>query len=237
MRDHARRPAVGVVVVAGGRGRRLGGLPKQYRHLGDRPLLAWSVDSCQKSREVDDVVLVVPPGDETRVGRWVISRGWSKVCAVVAGGASRGGSVRNGFRRVPDRCEVVLVHDAARPGVTSAIIGRVAQAARRSGAAVAAWPVADTLKRSSPKGGRWWVQETVPRDGLWQAQTPQGFRRNIAQEIFSVPHDIADTDDVQALERQGRKVELVLGSPQNFKITGPEDLLMSRRLLRMVDRR
>jgi 2-C-methyl-D-erythritol 4-phosphate cytidylyltransferase len=131
------------------------------------------------------------------------------------------------LERIPAGFDVVLIHDAARPLVSPDVVARVVSAARRSGAALAAWPVTDTLK--SQKTGVLRVNKTVPRDGLWLAQTPQGFRRDWAPLLLRRMDGA--TDDVQAAERAGRPVEIVPGSPRNIKVTRPEDMKICEALL------
>lgn len=214
--------------MAAGSGRRFGG-EKQFHVLNGRPLLAWPLRTFEKTPGIDEVVLVVA---KERVGwarRFVNRSGFKKVAAVVPGGRERADSVRAGLAAVSSKRRVVLIHDAARALVSRDIVERVIVAARRSGAALAARPVADTVKRAVPKGDRFIVKQTLPRSGLWLAQTPQGFRGEVAHRI--APRLSSHlTDDVQAAERLGIPVEIVLGSARNFKVTVPEDFALCRDL-------
>lgn len=222
---------VGVVLVAGGRGRRFGPAarkPKQFLPLAGKPLLYWSLRTFQASPAVSDVVVVVPRDFLAWTGSFLRRQKLSKVSAVVEGGPERADSVWRGYVSLPRRDDVVLVHDAARPLVTREIVTRVAQAARRYGAALAAWPVPDTVK---VEGRAAIVRKTMPRQGLWLAQTPQGLRRDWAEKYLPRPGQ-RFTDDVQRAEKAGRAVQLVLGAPQNFKVTLPEDFKMCERLLK-----
>lgn len=215
------------VIVAAGAGRRFGGRrPKQFLLLAGKPLLYWSLRAFERTPTVRSIVLVVAP-DFIKWAVSFLSRSKGrKPVTVVAGGRERSDSVRNGILACGASADVILIHDAARPLVTPGVISRVAKAARRTGAALAAWPVPDTIKES--RGKR--VRRTVPRDGLWLAQTPQGFRRDVAVRLFRRPTR-ALTDDVQWAERAGVPVELVSASPMNFKVTLPEDFVLCRRLL------
>lgn len=221
-----------VVVVAAGRGARFGaGLPKQFRLMAGKPLLLLSLKAFEKTPSVSAVVLVVAPDRAAWAGRFIRRERLRKVSAVVAGGKERAESVRNGVRACPPGADVVLIHDAARALVTPDIADRVARAAVRTGAALAAWPVPDTLKMA--RGGkRLLVRRTVPRGGLWSAQTPQGFRADLARRLFSRPSPADITDDVQLAERAGLPVELVPASPANFKVTLPEDFRLCAALLK-----
>ncbi len=222
---------VGVALVAAGRGRRFGagGPPKQFRLLKGKPLFHWSLRALEDTPGVAAIALVVPADHRRRVERYVRNAGFRKVAAVVPGGGERAESVRAGLRALPGRCDIVLVHDAARALVDRGVVERVIRAARRTGAALAAWPVPDTVKEGAARGRRTLVRRTVPRAGLWLAQTPQGFRREEARKFFHAGGVF--TDDVQVLERAGRPVEIVLGSARNFKVTRAEDFELCRKIL------
>jgi len=152
-----------------------------------------------------------------------------KVRAVVAGGAERQASVRQGLVAVPAEVGWIVVHDGVRPCITPELVERVVAEARRHRAAIAALPVAETLKR----GADGWVQATVERDGLWSVQTPQAFRADVLREAHrrAAAEGIAGTDDAALLERLGVPVRLVPGLPGNVKITRPEDLALAEALL------
>lgn len=183
----------------------------------------WPLAAIHRVAWVRHVVVVVPPERVAWVRDYTAREGFDKVFAVVPGGAERADSVRNGLRALENSDhDVVLIHDAARALVTSDTIKDVAVAAHRCGAALAARPVVDTVKRARVKRGRFFVERTVPRGGLWLAQTPQGFRRDVARRL--APRLSSSlTDDVQAAERLGIPVELVTGPAANFKVTVPED--------------
>jgi 2-C-methyl-D-erythritol 4-phosphate cytidylyltransferase/2-C-methyl-D-erythritol 2,4-cyclodiphosphate synthase len=189
---------------------------------------------------VDEIVAVVPPGDEER-GRAELSF-LDRPFSVVAGGTVRTDSVRAGLLALHE-CPLVLVHDAARPFASPELAQAVAEAAARGGAALAAVPVADTVKRAvSPfveSGARQTgtdsqaelqVAETVDRSRLWLAQTPQGFRTELLREAFEKlgPAAAEATDECLLVERMGHPVTLVPGEPGNFKITTADDLLRAR---------
>jgi 2-C-methyl-D-erythritol 4-phosphate cytidylyltransferase len=203
------------------------GRKKQDIRLGARPLLRWTLDVLEATGEVQGVVVVVPVEDVRAWRRRL--RGCRKVQAVVAGGAERQESVARGLAAVPSTADVILVHDGVRPCVTPELVRRVAEATRAHGAAVAALPIAETLKR----GAEGWVKETVPRDGLWAIQTPQGFRAELLREAHrrAAADGVLGTDDAALVERLGTPVRLVVGLPGNVKITRPEDLPLARRLL------
>jgi 2-C-methyl-D-erythritol 4-phosphate cytidylyltransferase len=217
---------VWVVVPAGGRGVRMG-RTKQDIRVGVRPVLRWTLDVFEAVREVDSVVVAVPPEDVLTWRRRL--RTCRKIRAVVAGGAERQESVARGLAAVPATVPWILVHDGVRPCITPALVRRVVEATRTHGAATAAVPVVETLKR----GAEGWVTETVPRDGLWTIQTPQGFRGELLREAHrrARVEGVLGTDDAALVERLGAAVRLVPGLPGNIKITRPEDLPLARRLL------
>jgi 2-C-methyl-D-erythritol 4-phosphate cytidylyltransferase len=203
------------------------GRKKQDIRVGARPVLRWTVDVFEATGEVAGVVVAVPAEDVLLWRRRL--RSCRKVRAVVAGGAERQASVACGLAAVPETVPWILVHDGVRPCITPTLVRAVIAATRAHGAALAALPVAETIKR----GAEGWVKETVPRDGLWAIQTPQGFRADLLREAHrrAVADGVLGTDDGALVERLGAPVRLVPGLPGNVKITRPDDLPLARRLL------
>lgn len=217
---------VGAVVVAAGRSTRMGGTDKVLASLGNRPVLWYSLVAFEACIRVDRIV-VVTAAERLSELRDVIER-WrfAKPVAVCEGGARRQDSVRAGLERLGG-LETVVVHDGARPFVSAEMIEAGLAAVRETGAAVAAIPVADTLKKCDAAGN---VLCTVPREGLWAVQTPQVFNINLLLSAHRrVTEDV--TDDAAMIEASGGTVRVFLGSPRNIKITVPDDLLMARALL------
>jgi 2-C-methyl-D-erythritol 4-phosphate cytidylyltransferase len=202
------------------------GAKKQALRLGGRTVLRWTLDALGGA-PLEGIVVAVPAEDVEAWRRRL--RRCPRLAAVVAGGGERQDSVAAGLAAVPPAAGVVLVHDGVRPCVTAALVERVLAAAREHGAAVAAWPVAETLKR----GADGWVAETVDRRGLWAVQTPQAFRADLLREAHrraAAERHLA-TDDAGLVEWLGARVRLVPGEPDNLKITRPEDLALAARLL------
>ncbi|MEZ6184769.1 MAG: 2-C-methyl-D-erythritol 4-phosphate cytidylyltransferase [Planctomycetota bacterium] len=224
------------VVVAAGLGLRLRAelgdqAPrKAYVTLAERPLVVWSTWALSRSPGVDEVVVVVHPDDlaeleSSQLGATLRAAG---ATAFVAGGARRQDSVERGVRACRAGADrLVLVHDAARPLLDPADVGRALDVARTHGAALLASPVRDTVKRADADGC---VAETVPRDGLWLAQTPQIGRRDQLLAALEQAHrdGVEVTDEAAALERVGQTVRLVAGSADNFKVTTAADLVRAR---------
>lgn len=213
------------IVVAGGSGSRAGG-PKQWRRLGGRPLLAWSVGAFLDAG-ADDVIVVAPAGGEGLAAQALTGlQGWR----AVTGGATRADSVRAGLAaaNAPDD-RPVLIHDAARPLLRPEHVQRVLAALDGADAALLALPVADTLKREGADGA---VAGTESRDGLWRAQTPQAARLKTLRDAFAAwPEDETPTDDAAVVERAGGTVRLVPGDPRLMKLTYPEDFALAEQMI------
>lgn len=220
---------VAVLIPAAGEGRRLGGPRKQYRTLGDRPLLVQVLLLFEESTRVDHLIVAVPEDHVEMVSDRLHAEGLHSVAAVVSGGQSRQHSVRHALRAVPASADMVLVHDAARPFVAAQEVHEVLDAVRTHGAASLALPVADTLR----KGTEDVFGETVPRQDLFRMQTPQGFRRHWLEEahrVAAASDAEPATDDVGLVQRIGRSVRLVRGSRRNFKITDAADWRLAQML-------
>jgi 2-C-methyl-D-erythritol 4-phosphate cytidylyltransferase len=222
-------PSSIAILVAAGRGERMGGQrPKAFLLLAGRPLLLRAAEAFEAAPEVDAIVAVVPPSDQREARELLASL--RKVTAVVPGGATRQESVRAGLAALPVGFDgIVLVHDAARALVGVALIASVARAAAETGAAIPVLPLVDTIKRV--RDGL--VQETLDRAELAAAQTPQGVRRALLEEALdrAARDGITVTDEAMAVERLGRPVAAVVGTPRNLKITTPHDLRWAEMLL------
>jgi 2-C-methyl-D-erythritol 4-phosphate cytidylyltransferase len=200
----------------------MGGVDKIFVSIRGKPLLAWSVDTCQGCDLVQQIVIVLSSANLKLGQKLAKERAWSKA-AVCLGGARRQDSVNEGMRRLKD-CEWVVVHDGARPFLTCKLIQQGVEAAiMETGAAVAAVPVNDTIKLANETGV---VVKTLRRNQLWAAQTPQIFRSDIITRAYQ---DLRTevTDDAAAVERLGYRVKLYMGAHSNMKVTTPEDLTLA----------
>ncbi len=217
------------IVVAAGSGRRMGdGVPKPYRCLGGLPILGRTLEIFRQSASIEEIILVVAAGAMNACRREVITPlGMEDHVRMVAGGSQRQESVFAGLEACRGRDDdVVLIHDGVRPLVTVDLLRTCLAKAADHGACIPAVPSADTLKQARPDGR---IIKTLPRDAVWQAQTPQGFRlaliraahRKARQEGFR------GTDDAQLVERLGKPVHITPGSRTNIKITCPEDLVLA----------
>jgi 2-C-methyl-D-erythritol 4-phosphate cytidylyltransferase len=223
--------SVAALVLAAGRGERLGlPVPKAFVPLAGRPLLLHALAALAASPAIECVVPVIARADLERWERLAPERAAiPKLAAPAFGGAERQDSVKAGLGALGPDVRWVAVHDAARPFVRPAAIARVVEAARRSGAAILAAPVPDTIKRV--RAGR--VVETPPRAECWAAQTPQVFRIELLREGLAKAQaeGRVATDDAQLVEWLGAPVAVVEGDPDNWKLTRPEDLAAAERRL------
>ncbi len=221
---------VGAVIAAAGSSQRMGGMDKAFALLGGKPILARVVDAFQGCNPVDQIIVVLSEQNLEQGKRLVIEQGWSKVIDVCAGGRRRQDSVAAGLRRLSN-CDWVVIHDGARPLVTVDLINRGLEAAKETGAAVAAVPVTDTIKLV---GDDRIVCQTPPRQNLWAVQTPQVFGIKIITEAYSEANGDV-TDDASLVEQLGYRVKVYMGSYDNIKITTPDDLALAEVLWRKYE--
>jgi 2-C-methyl-D-erythritol 4-phosphate cytidylyltransferase len=213
---------LGVVIVAAGTSQRMAGVNKLFAPLRGKHLLAWSVDTCQRYSLVQQIVLVLNDEDLARGQKLKEDRGWFKV-TLCPGGARRQDSVREGLRQMKD-CNLVMIHDGARPFLTPDLIEDGLKVVGKTEAAVAAVPVKDTIKLADDER---LIEETLQRDRLWAAQTPQIFSFDVITRAYE-NLAVEVTDDANAVERSGHKVQLYMGDYKNIKVTTTEDLALAR---------
>ncbi len=221
----------GVIVVAAGVGKRLGGaVEKPYVLLGGRPLIWHCLSALQKCGEVREIVLVLREGCVNQFRKkWQRRFSFSKIRAIVPGGKTRQASVAAGLKVLSGEAPIVVVHDAARPFITAAMVRAVAGVAAEGLGATVGVPVTQTIKKVDDAGH---VVNTPARKGLWEIQTPQAFPRALLEAAHqaALRDGIETTDDAGLVERHGAKVRVILGSRANLKITTPVDLLLAQML-------
>lgn len=220
---------VAAVLPAGGVGLRMGaGVRKQYIELAGQPMVLHALRVFLEHPAVHWVIVTLPAEDMDPRPPFL-----PEEVIMVAGGETRGDSVRAGLEAVPRAADTVLIHDAARPLVTRAVVDRVLAATTAASGAVAAVPVTDTLKRVNGAGA---VLDTVDRTGLWRAQTPQGFPRPVIVGAYrrAADESVIATDDAALVERYGGRVVVVEGDVRNIKVTRPRDLDLAETLLRSM---
>ena len=219
------------IIVAAGRGARAGaGGPKQYRDLAGSAVIARTAAAFLDHPQIDAVRIIIHRDDrkeyDAAMGQFLAHK---KLLEPIFGGAERQDSVRIGLESIEDQApRQVLIHDAARPFIDAQSISRVIDALDTNDGAIAALPVHDTLKRSS---GDTLIETTISRDGLWRAQTPQGFHFDKILAAHRAAAGQTLTDDAAVAEASGMKVALIAGSPDNMKITQAQDFGMAETLL------
>jgi 2-C-methyl-D-erythritol 4-phosphate cytidylyltransferase len=230
------RPAYGrvaAIIPAAGEGRRMGGaVPKQFLQIGGREILARTLAVFEACVAIDDVWVVVAAEQCALCQSTIVERyGLRKVRGVVAGGTTRQESVWHGLQQVAEAVGLVVVHDGVRPFVTELLLQQTLDHANRYGAAIAAVPLKDTLKRVSAAGT---VEATVPREHLWRVQTPQAFQHALLRRAFqhAWQQGLQATDEAGLIEALGNAVRIVPGYEHNVKITTPDDLVFCEMFLR-----
>ncbi len=216
---------VGVVLVAAGASSRLGGTElKQFRWIAGKPMLLHSLQLFHQRTDVVMVVCVLPRQYAGDPPPWIFQSDVDRLLVSV-GGKERGDSVLHGLEDLPDEVRIVVVHDAARPMVSMAVVDRVVTEARAGRGAVAALPVTDTLKEVDAEGR---VVRTVAREGLWRAQTPQAFPRAMIEEAYADARRkrLAATDCAALCEARGFEVVVVPGSESAVKVTQEADFAL-----------
>ena len=217
------------VIVAAGSSQRMG-FDKLRAGLLGRPVLAWTLAAFEMCPSVGEIVLLTRAGSETEMAGLVAQGGFTKVRKILAGGAARHLSVWNGLQALDPLAEFVAVHDGARPLTTPALIEKCLTRARETGAACAAAPVTDTLKRADAAGR---VVGSFDRTGLWAMETPQIFSVPLLRRAYRavLDSDFTVTDEASAVEHLGEPVTLVAHEDWNGKITYPRDLELAQQIL------
>jgi 2-C-methyl-D-erythritol 4-phosphate cytidylyltransferase len=217
---------VGVAVPAAGAGRRMGGVRKPFIHLAGEPVLMHALRALLGDRRVVAVVVALAPEDAVDPPHWLVTL--DPRVRVVQGGDSRTDSVRAALAALPDALDVIAVHDAARPLVTTEVVSRCIDVAEGGVGAVAGCPVVDTLKEVGSDGT---IVDTPDRTRFWRAHTPQVFPAAMLRHAYATDTEGA-TDDAALVERMGGKVRLVDDGTSNLKVTRAEDLKLAEAILR-----
>jgi 2-C-methyl-D-erythritol 4-phosphate cytidylyltransferase len=217
------------ILVAAGKGVRMGA-DKLWLEIAGRPVIAHTWRTFNTATCISEIILVVREGMQPRFAELAARFDFKKTFCIVTGGAERQDSVWNGLEALSPKTEIVAIHDAARPCTSEALIEATIQAARETGAAVAAQAVTDTIKES---GDGKTIARTLDRAKLWSVQTPQTFRVEVIRRAISTARQkqLIFTDDTAACELIGQPVRLVAGAPPNPKITVPGDLPLIEALL------
>jgi len=213
------------IILAAGKGRRLNlSAPKPLVKIGSRPAIIYSLSSLNRHPDIDEIIVVLSPANQDKIIKVIKSFSFEKIKAFVLGGRRRQDSVHNGLKAVNKKSNWILIHDSARPFIDSKSITKVILAAKKSGAAILAVKPKATIKFSRQAN---MVTETLNRDKLWEAQTPQVFKKNLLLKAYKKYSKDNVTDDASLVEKSGKRVEIVKGSYGNIKITTGEDLLLA----------
>jgi 2-C-methyl-D-erythritol 4-phosphate cytidylyltransferase len=209
--------------------------PKQYLTFGDKPILAHTLAVFEAMPEISEITVVAQPASLSFCQNEIITPfGFKKVLRLVPGGKERQDSVYNALKVLHrhNDLDIILVHDGVRPFVTAAEVRRVIQAAHENGAAILALPAQDTVKKVDRHG---LIHQTLNRQEIWLAQTPQAFHASIIWRAFGEAYgrEFYGTDEASLLEAQGVPVRVVPGSPFNIKVTTPEDLIMAEAIYQL----
>ncbi|MET3291410.1 UNVERIFIED_CONTAM: 2-C-methyl-D-erythritol 4-phosphate cytidylyltransferase [Brevibacillus sp. OAP136] len=221
----------GAVIVAAGSGKRMGGeRNKLWLTLAGKPIFCHTIELFVSHPMIAETVLVVSEADRADITDLIKLNGYRNI-KLVPGGGERQESVQNGLAALSASCEYVLVHDAARPFLTTAQLTAVVEQVQQDQATILAVPVKDTIKIVGDDG---YVESTPARESLWAVQTPQAFRLALLQDVHKQAKDAgkAGTDDAMLVEWMGHRVSVMMGSYENIKITTPDDLWLGEEILR-----
>ncbi|MEW6008978.1 MAG: 2-C-methyl-D-erythritol 4-phosphate cytidylyltransferase [Candidatus Omnitrophota bacterium] len=220
------------IILAAGEGRRLkSDRPKIFVNIEDKPILLFSLAALSHHPFINEIILVSNRKTIQAVSTFVKKFKFFKVKYIILGGPTRKDSVANGLKFVEaDKNKIILVHDAARPFIEGRLVTRLIKDAFKFKAAIPAVPVKATIKSAKYKNNILYVGKTLPRQNLWEVQTPQAFRSDLLKEAYFRLGDLSVTDDAQLLEKLGIKPKIVLGSYSNIKITTFEDLIFAKEL-------
>ncbi|MBN2119941.1 MAG: 2-C-methyl-D-erythritol 4-phosphate cytidylyltransferase [Candidatus Omnitrophica bacterium] len=213
------------IIVAAGKGKRMGAKPKAFLALGSKPILFYSLKTFQKHPKISEIILVVRKNQIKKAEDLVRRYGFNKTGKVIAGGRQRKDSVVNGLESISPKAKYVLIHDAARPFVKKELITRIISALEKYEAAVPGIPAKDTLKSVNSQKI---VKSTLDRRNIYQIQTPQGLRVKLIKNLLAKSKKAKNVyDDVILIEKH-KEVKIIPSSPSNFKITTPHDLSLAR---------
>lgn len=223
---------VSAIIVAAGKGSRMGAaVNKQYLMLLNKPVLAYTLETFERTESISEMIVVVHPEDRRLFEECILPFGFRKITAIADGGFDRQASVYNGLLQVGPESDIVAVHDGARPLVSPTVISNSVAVAARYGSACVGVPVKDTIKMVDTNHI---ILDTPERSMLWTIQTPQTFQREILINAHekAIAEGYRGTDDAVLVERLGVPVKMVMGSYTNLKITTAEDLVVAEAFLK-----
>ncbi|HZK11059.1 MAG TPA: 2-C-methyl-D-erythritol 4-phosphate cytidylyltransferase [Atribacterota bacterium] len=221
------------LIAAAGKGRRMNSrISKPFIPVSGKPILAYTIDKFEKCKSIDKIYLIVNPEEKEICHKNIILKyNFSKVQELVDGGDTRQDSIYNGLEALDRDTDIVVIHDGARPLVEENIIQNSIEKAQKYGAAIAAIPIKDTVKKSD---NNFYISKTLNREEIWRAQTPQTFKYDIILPAYHQAYKdkYLATDDAAIVEKYGHKVKLIIGPEENIKITTPFDLIVAEVFLK-----
>lgn len=227
---------VSVIIAAAGMSNRMGSkINKQFIAINGKPILAHTIEKFEKSRYIDEIILVCKEGEIEYCRKEIVKKyGFKKVVNIIRGGKERQDSIYNGILALNENTDIVLTHDGARPFVKAENIKDGIEGVIEYGACIIGVPVTDTIKVVADDEN---IDRTPERALLWAAQTPQCFMKDVLIEGYdkAIKDDFLGTDDSSIIERIGYQVKMVMGSYENIKITTPDDIILAESLLNDKD--
>ena len=221
------------LIAAAGLGKRMNAkISKPFIPIFGKPILAYTIEKFEQCKFIEKIYLIVNQEERDFCSKDIILKyNFSKVQELIEGGETRQDSVYNGLKVLDQDTDIVVIHDGARPLVEETIIQESIEAAQEYGAAIAAIPLKDTVKKSRKD---FFINETLNREEIWRAQTPQTFKYDIILSAFhqSYKDKFFATDDAAIVERYGHKVKMIIGSEENIKITTPFDIIIAENFLK-----
>lgn len=221
-----------VIIVAAGSGKRMNmDINKQFIKLNEKEIIAHTIEIFYKNENIDEIIVCIKKEEEEFFREKIINRYNFKNIKIAYGGKERQDSIYNGLKLIDSRCEIVLIHDGARPFVSNIIINNSIKTAREKKAVVVGMPVKDTIKFVDNGN----IKDTPNRENLWSAQTPQSFEYKLIMRAYeeAYKHHYYGTDDSMLVEKIGQKVTMIMGSYDNIKITSPEDIGIGEQILNL----
>lgn len=233
---------VSAIIVAAGKSKRFkSGSSKVILNLNSKPVIAYSLDILNAHPRIKEIIVVSNPENIKKLRRIIKMRKICKTVKFVLGGKERKDSAAAGLKSINPKAEFVLIHDAARPFITSGLVSLLIKEAQKSKAVIVGVPVKATVKRIAGKGKREegygkqeaskFVKETIDRRNLWEVQTPQVFEKDLILEAYRKFGGENVTDDASLVEKLGKPVKIILGSALNIKITTPEDMAIGKAIV------
>lgn len=219
-----------VIIVAAGSGKRMNmGINKQFIKLNKKEIIAHTIEAFYKNKNIDEIIVCIKKEEEELFKKEIIDKNKFKNIKIAYGGKERQDSIYNGLRKLSNKCNIVLIHDGARPFVDDRIINESISTAMEKKAVVVGTPVKDTIKIVNDGN----IEGTPSRATLWSAQTPQTFEYNLIIRAYdeAYKNNYYGTDDSMLVENIGQKVTMIMGSYDNIKITSPEDIGIGEQIL------